>query len=134
MTAGRDTNVLEKGTTEVKRTNSEVFGLDDLDGETMALCRVGFASEATSRIRTKPSKRYQQHGSTTKACTKRAFRSREQVKEAIRRNRYARVRQEHDGGTSNRLENRYWFCNKCMAFHLTSKPKFEAKESLKDVA
>ena len=65
------------------RSKREILGLDEMDQEVMALCRIGFASEASTRIRTKPSKRYQQHGSTTKACNKRTFRSREQVKEAI---------------------------------------------------
>lgn len=118
----------------MSRKVSEVYDLEDLDRESLALCRVGFASDATTRIRTKPSKRYQQHGSTSKSCTKRAFRSREQVKEALTRNRYARVRQEAEGGESNRLENRYWFCGKCMAYHLTSKPKYPAKEVLPNVA
>ena len=133
MTPGRDMNNYSKGRTEVKKT-SEVYGLDDLSGEAMALCRVGFGNEASTRIRTKPSKRRQQHGSSTKSCTKRAFRNRDQVKQAVTRNRYARVRQEAEGGQSMRLENRYWFCGKCFAYHLTSKPKYEAREEIKDVA
>ena len=134
MTSRRDINALSKGNTEVSRNSREILGLDDIDQEVMALCRIGFATEATTRIRTKPSKRYQQHGSTTKACNKRAFRSREQVKEAITRNRYARTRQELDGGVSNRLENRYWFCTKCLAFHLSSKPLYTSAGGIAHVA
>lgn len=134
MTPRRDINRTRKGSTKVSRNNNEIYGLEEIDRDAMALCRIGFASDAATRIRTKPSKRYQQHGSTTKACTKRAFRNRDQVKEAITRNRYARTRQEIDGGTSNRLENRYWFCTKCLAYHLTSKPLYTTQGGTSNVA
>ena len=91
--------------------------------------------EPQTRMRKKPSKRLVQHGSTSKCCSKRSFRSRDQVKEAVTKNRYTRNRLRAEGLTIHRMEDRYYKCpNPNCGYHLTSKPLYTNQGGNTDVA
>lgn len=91
--------------------------------------------EPKTRIRKKPSKRLVQHGSSTKCCPKRSFRSRDQVKEAVTKNRYTRNRLRAEGLKIHRLEDRYYKCpNPNCGYHLTSKPLYTTQGGTSNVA
>ena len=97
--------------------------------------RVSSWTEPETRMRKKPSKKFVQHGSATKCCSKRSFRSRDQVKEAVTRNRYTRNRLRAEGLMIHRLEDRYYKCpNPNCGYHLTSKPLYASTGDIADVA
>lgn len=54
-------------------------------------------------------------------CGKAVFRDLEEVKQALFLIRSKRISIEAEGEISKRQEKRYYFCNRCHAFHITSK-------------
>jgi hypothetical protein len=54
-------------------------------------------------------------------CGKAVFRDLEEVKHALFVIRTKRISIEAEGEVSKRQEKRYYFCNRCHAFHITSK-------------
>ena len=54
-------------------------------------------------------------------CGKAVFRDLDEVKRALFIIRTKRISVEAEGEISKRQEKRYYFCNRCHAFHITSK-------------
>ena len=60
-------------------------------------------------------------GSGVGNCGKAIFRDLEEVKRALFLIRTKRMSIEAEGEIAKRQEKRYYFCNRCHAFHITSK-------------
>jgi hypothetical protein len=61
-------------------------------------------------------------GSGQKTCGKVRFKDREQVKKAL-----FRIREKRRSAiltSTKRMENRYYFCNRCHSWHMTSSKEF----------
>ena len=60
-------------------------------------------------------------GNGIKSCGKAKFRDLEEVKNALFAMKVVRTRKESQGLFSKRQEKRYYFCNRCHSYHVTSK-------------